>query len=77
MAFHGPFRHAVHCYGSPASLSHEARMAGERGLHAHGLIVKIRPARRCRVTHYGRNVMGTSLSLREHHFPNVESGGMH
>jgi hypothetical protein len=42
-----------------------------RRLHAHGLIAKIPRTRRWRVTHYGRNVMGTSMYLREHHFPNV------
>jgi hypothetical protein len=47
-----------------------------RRLHAHGLIAKI-CTRRWRVTHYGRNVMGTSLYLREHHFPNVYSGVVH
>jgi hypothetical protein len=45
-----------------------------RRLHARGLIAKISRTRRWRVTHYGRNVMGTSLYLREHHFPNVYSG---
>ena len=42
-----------------------------RRLHAHGLIAKIPRTRRWRVTSYGRNVMGKSLYLREHHFPNV------
>ena len=45
--------------------------------HAHGLIAKIPRTRRWRVTNYGRNVMGTSLYLREHHFPNVYSGVAH
>ena len=48
-----------------------------RWLHAHGLIAMIPHPRRWRVTHYGRNVMGTSLYLREHHFPNVYSGVAH
>ena len=48
-----------------------------RRLHAHGLIAKIPRTRRWRVTNYGRNVMGTSLYLREHHFPNVYSGVAH
>ena len=42
-----------------------------RRLHAHGLIAKIPRTRRWRVTDYGRKVMGTSLYLREHHFPNA------
>jgi ribosomal protein S19E (S16A) len=42
-----------------------------RRLHAHGLIAKTPRTRRLRVTSYGRSVMGTSLNLREHHFPNV------
>ena len=39
--------------------------------HAHGLIAKIPRTRRWRLTRYGRNVMATSLYLREHHFPNA------
>lgn len=42
-----------------------------RRCHAHGLIAKIPHTRRWRVTGYGRQVMGTSLYLHEHHFPNV------
>jgi hypothetical protein len=42
-----------------------------RRLHAHGLIATIPRTRRWRVTAYGRQAMGTSLYLREHHFPNV------
>jgi hypothetical protein len=42
-----------------------------RRLHAHGLIAKIPHTRRWRVTAYGRHVMGTSLYLRERHFPNA------
>ena len=42
-----------------------------RRCHAHGLIAKIPRTRRWRVTGYGRQVMGTSLYLREHHFPNA------
>ena len=45
-----------------------------RRLHAHGLIAKIPRTRRWRVTNYGRNVMGTTMYLRKHHFPNVYSG---
>lgn len=48
-----------------------------RRLHAHGLIAKIPRTRRWRVTDYGRKVMGTTMYLREHHFPNVYSGVMH
>ena len=40
-----------------------------RRFHAYGLIAKIPHTRRWRVTGYGRQVMGTSLYLREHHFP--------
>ena len=42
-----------------------------RRFHAHGLIAEIPRTRRWRVTVYGRQVMGTSLYLREHHFPNA------
>lgn len=42
-----------------------------RRLHAHGLIANIPRTCRWRVTRYGQQVMGTSLYLREHHFPNV------
>ena len=38
---------------------------------------KIPCTRRWRVTNYGRNVMGTSMYLREHHFPNVYSRVVH
>ena len=48
-----------------------------RRLHAHGLIAKIPRTRRWRVTNYGRKVMGTTMYLREHHFPNVYSGFVH
>jgi hypothetical protein len=33
--------------------------------------------RRWRVTDYGRKVMGTTMYLREHHFPNVYAYVMH
>ena len=46
-------------------------------IHTHGLIAKISRTRRWLVTNYGRNVMGTSLYLREHHLPNVYSGVVH
>jgi hypothetical protein len=39
--------------------------------HAHGLIAKIPHTRRWRVTLHGRHVMGTSLYLRDQHFPNA------
>jgi len=42
-----------------------------RRLHAHEQIAKISRTRRWRVTAYGHPAMGTSLYLREHHFPNV------
>jgi hypothetical protein len=29
------------------------------------------------VTHYGCNVMGTTMYLRKHHFPNVYAGVVH
>jgi hypothetical protein len=44
-----------------------------RRFHAHGLIAKIPRTHRWRVTLYGRQVMGTSLYLRNHHFPNAYS----
>jgi hypothetical protein len=45
--------------------------------HARGLIAKIPRTRRWRVTNYSRKVMGTSVYLREHNFPNVHTGFMH
>jgi hypothetical protein len=42
-------------------------------LHAHGLIAKIARTRRWRVTTYVHQAMGTSLYLREHHFPNFHT----
>jgi hypothetical protein len=44
-----------------------------RRFHAHGLIAKVPWTRRWRVTLYGRRVMGTSLYLRNHHFPEAYS----
>jgi hypothetical protein len=44
-----------------------------RRFHAHGLIAKVPRTRRWRVTLYGRRVMGTSLYLRDHHFPEAYS----
>jgi len=46
-------------------------------IHAHGLIVKIPRTRRWRVTNYGRNVMGTLMYLREHHFPHAYPSVVH
>lgn len=48
-----------------------------RRLHVQGLIAKVPRTRRWRETNHGRNVIGTSLYLREHHFPNVYSGVVH
>jgi hypothetical protein len=42
-----------------------------RRFHAHALIAKLPRTRRWRLTVYGRQVMATSLYLREHHFPNA------
>ena len=42
-----------------------------RRFHAHGLLAKVPRTRRWRVTAYGRQVIGTSLYLREHDFPNA------
>ena len=44
-----------------------------RRFHAHGLIAKVPRTRRWRVTLYGRRVMGTSLYLRDYHFPEAYS----
>ena len=44
-----------------------------RRFHAHGLIAKVPRTRRWRVTLSGRRVMGTSLYLRDHHFPEAYS----
>jgi hypothetical protein len=44
---------------------------------AHGLIAKVPRTRRWRVTDYGRNVIGTTMYLREHHFQNVDARVMH
>jgi len=53
------------------------RSAGAWGACTPGLIAKIPRTHRWRVTNYGRNVMGASMYLREHHFPNVYSGVTH
>ncbi len=45
-----------------------------RRMHARGLIAKMPHARRRRVTDCGRKVIGTTMSLREHNFPNVYAG---
>jgi hypothetical protein len=44
-----------------------------RRFHAHGLIAKVPRTRRWRVTLYGHRVMGASLYLRDHHFPEAYS----
>jgi hypothetical protein len=48
-----------------------------RRLHAHGLIAEIPHTRRWRVADFGRKVMGSTMYLREHHFPNACAGVMH
>jgi hypothetical protein len=48
-----------------------------RLLHAHGLIAKIPRADRWRLTTYCRNVIGPTMDLREHHFPDIYAGVMH
>jgi hypothetical protein len=45
--------------------------------YAQGLIAKIPCTRRWRVINCGRNVMGTTMYLREHHFPNVYACAVH
>jgi CheY-like chemotaxis protein len=81
----GVFRRAERtaAQASAAAAATEAQKASAkvgrcfRRLHAHGLIAKIPRTRRWRVTDYGRKVMGTTMYLREHHFPNVYAGVMH
>jgi hypothetical protein len=54
--------------------SDESQRQGRRcflRLHAKGLIAKTPSTRRWRVTNAGRKVMGTTMYLRAHHFPNV------
>jgi hypothetical protein len=48
-----------------------------RRLHAQGPIAKIPRTRRWRVSDHGRKVMGSTMYLRERHFPNVYAGVMH
>ena len=58
------------CAGDPKKASAKVGRCFSR-LHAHGFFAKI-PRTHCwPVISYGRNVMGISLYLREHHFPNV------
>ena len=64
------------CADDPKKASAKVGRCSRR-LHAHDLIAKIPRTRRWRVTNYGSNVMGTSLYLREHHFPNVYAGVAH
>jgi hypothetical protein len=51
--------------------------AGDPEPHAHGLIAKTPCKRRRRVTNCDRNVIGTTMYLRKHHFPNGYSGVVH
>ena len=44
-----------------------------RRFHAHGLLAGIPHAGRWRLTHYRRQLMASSLYLRDHHFPNAYS----
>jgi hypothetical protein len=46
-----------------------SRMPGPS--HAHGLIAKIPAPAAGASPLYGRQVMGTSIYLRDHHFPNA------
>jgi hypothetical protein len=67
-------RHAVlRCRGG-----HELpRQQAHRPLREGEVVAKIPRTRRWRVTDYGRKVMGTTMYLREHHFPNVYAGVIH
>lgn len=53
-----------------AASGHRANPSLDRP-HAQELIAKIPRTRRWRATAHGHQAMGTSLYLREHHFPNV------
>jgi len=66
----GPTLHLRACGQDPKKQSAKVSRTFHR-FHAHGLIAKIPRTRRWRVTAYGRQVMGTSLYLRDHHFPNA------
>jgi hypothetical protein len=66
----------IRCADDPKKASAKVGRCVRR-LHAHGLIAKIPRTRRWRITEYGRKVMGTTMYLREHHFPNVYTGVMH
>ena len=59
-----PSVHLRACGHDPAKQSAKVSRTFRR-LHAHGLIAKIPRTRRSRVTAYGRQVMGTSLYLRD------------
>ncbi len=67
----------------PRSCADDPKRAGAklgrcfRRLHAHGLRPKIPRTRRLCMANHGRNVMGTSMVLREHRFPDVHSGVAH
>ena len=67
-----PSVHLRACRHDPGKQSAKVSRTFRR-LCAHGLIAKIPRTRRWRVTAYGRQVMGTSLYLRDHHFPNAYS----
>jgi hypothetical protein len=45
--------------------------------YAQGLIARIPRTRRWQDINYGRNVMGNTMYLREHHLPNVHAGVVH
>jgi hypothetical protein len=45
--------------------------------YAQGLIAKIPRTRRRQGINYGRNVMGITMYLREHHSPNFHAGVVH
>jgi len=67
----GEGRHSAICrHPWRAAFRHRTKSSLRR-LHAHGQIAKISRTRRWRVTANGHQAMGTSLYLREHHFPNV------
>jgi hypothetical protein len=62
--------HLRACRHDPTKQSAKVSRTFHR-FHAHGLIAKIPHTRRWRVIAFGRQVVGTSLYLRDHHFPNA------
>ncbi|MCI4430694.1 MAG: hypothetical protein JHC40_16170 [Burkholderiales bacterium] len=64
------------CALDPKTASAKVRRRFRR-IFPQSLTAKIPRTRRWRVTNFGRNFMCTSLSLREHHLPNVYSGVVH